>query len=487
LAAVLVLGLPRPAWSQANPTVDPTTAPATAAGAATTRLTRREVVARAVEKGPSLASRAAEREAAQARVDQAVAAFLPRLKVSATYRRVAPVEVTLGDAAIVGARTEGALFMGPSPAPGLPNLVVDAAGQPVGAQLFTVASIENQYELKAEVGVPLSDLLFRMQKAVGAARAGEGAAAAMENAERQKIALDATLAYYGFARADASVEVSRRSLERTRALLADTQAIARAGMTTEADVLRVDALVAATEVAVAEAERMRALTRRQLQILLDDDRLEPAVGEAIAADRAATPVPSVDEATRLALANRRELAALRDAVAATEKKQASSRVARYPRLDGFAQVVEGRPNNAIFLPTDAWQPTWAVGVTVSYSPNDTVVNGAAAAESRADESRLRAELENAERNVKLQTAAAVYDLTKARGAIDAAERGAQAATRAQQAASALYRAGEATATDVLDAETRLLAAELQLVYARLDLAIAATRIDYAVGRDLTRS
>jgi outer membrane protein TolC len=442
------------------------------------------VVRRAIEKGATVKSRAAERDAAQARVDQAIAAFLPRVKLSATYRRVSPVEIPLGDAAIVGAKNEGGLYVGPT----LPNgrtVILDDQQQPVGAKRFTIQGIENQYELKAELGIPISDLIFRMNRTVGAAKSATKATELLESTERQKTALDATIAYYNFLRAESSLRVSQRSLERSKALLEDAKATTRAGVTTKVDALRVDALVASTEVAVAEAQRMVSLTRRQLQVILADDKLEPRAGDEGITDSSLAVLPTVEDATRGALTNRGELKALRVAVESVDKKQSSSQVARYPRLDGFGQVMNGRPNNAISIPVDQWKTTWAVGVTLSYSPNDTINNGAVVAETRAERERLSSELENAERNVKLQTASAVYELSKAQTVIDAAKRGQQAASDANEAAKALYRAGEATTTDLLDAETRLLSAELQLVYARLDLATAQSRLDYAVGNDLT--
>jgi outer membrane protein len=447
-------------------------------------LTRQTAVARAIAAGPSLRGREAEREAAEARVDQAVAAFLPRLKLSATYRRVSPLEVTLGNAAIVGANNAGPLFVGPVPTGAASNLIVDSKGQPIGAQSFKLHSIENQYELKAELGIPISDLLLRMRRTVGAAKSAAEAARLMQGAEVQNVALDASVAYYNFLRAESSLEVSKRSLDRTRALLNDAKATTRAGVTTHLDVLRVDALVASTEVTVAEAERMRALTKRQLQILLDDDRLDPQVGEDLPAELPNSEVLSADEATRRAQANRLELKALREAVNASAKRQSSYQIARYPRLDGFGQAVQGRPNNAIFLPQDAWRVTWAVGVTLAYSPNETIGNGAAAAEARADQERLQAELESADRNIRLQTSASLLDITKAKTQIDAATRAQQAARDAYQAAQQLYRVGEATTTDLLDAETRLLGTELQFIHARLDLASAQVRLAHAIGADL---
>ncbi len=449
-------------------------------------LTRQTVVTRAIAAGPSLLAREAEHDAAEARVDQAIAAFLPRLKVSATYRRVSPLEVTLGNAAIVGANNAGPLFVGPVPTGAASNLIVDSKGQPIGAQAFKIHSIENQVELKAELGIPISDLLLRMRRSVGAAKSAAEAARLMQDAEVQKVALDASLAYYNFLRAESSLQVSKRSLDRSRALLNDAKATTRAGVTTNLDVLRVDALVASTEVTVAEAERLRALTKRQLQILLDDNRLDPQVGEELQQEVPDSEVLSDDEATRRAQANRLELKALREAVSAAEKRQSSYQMARYPRLDGFGQAIQGRPNNAIFVPQDEWRVTWAVGVTLSYAPNETIGNGAIAAEARADYARLQAELESADRNIRLQATASVLDLTKSKTQIDAAMRAQQAASDAYQAAQQLYRVGEATTTDLLDAETRLLGAELQFIHARIELASAQARLTHATGADLTR-
>jgi outer membrane protein len=498
LVAVLCFCLAKPSAAQPAPSsaAQPVAASASPVVTATeepqsistgSALNLRTVVERAVASGPSMRSREAERAAAEARVDQAISAFLPRLKLSATYRRVSPVEITLGDFAIVGARNSGGLFVGPSPAAGVSNLVVDDHGQPVGAQRFTFKSIENQYEVKAELGIPLSDLLLRMQKTVGAAKSATEAAKLMLDVERQKVALDASVAYYNYQRAVSSERLSRQSLTRSLALLEDAKATTRAGVTTELDVQRVDAMVASTEVTVAEAERMKALTFRQLQILLSDDNIAIQPADVFDTSGPARSALSVESATRQALANRTELRAMREALQATDQRESSHQVGRYPRLDGFGQALSGRPNTAIFLPIDSWRTTWAVGLTVSYSPNETISNGAVAAEARADYQRIQADLESAERNVSLQTAAAVLDIQKSRIQIDAAQRAQRAATSAYETAKRLYRAGEATTTDLLDAETRLLAAELQLTHANIDFSIAQIRLEHATGKPLTAS
>jgi outer membrane protein TolC len=447
-------------------------------------LTADEVAQKALASNPTLDARQAEIAVADAKVDAAVAQFLPRLTLTASYTRTSPVDSNLGGA-LVGALNEGPILVGPCPNPAMGDqCVTDSAGQPIGAASFSFPSLVNHYSLNARLALPLSDYVLRLSDSLTATRANRRAAEIQKEAETLKVAADARVAYYNWLRTVAGGVLANNSLERFQAMLKDARTAFEVGAATKADVLRLEAAVAATELAITESDAIRSLMEEQLATLMNEPVRQYHVGEAMTID------PSQVRATGqlaalVAEAQRRrlELQALNAASRALRAGADAASVSQYPRLDAFGDVTYANPNPQIFPQRQEWNHTWAVGLSLTWTVNDAFAGRAQAAELDATRIKLEADRKNLLRGIKLEVTAAYFDVKKARAAITTSARSSAAAREAYRVARDLYQVGRATTTDLIQAESELAAASVKEIDAALNYRVAQLKLNHAVGRD----
>jgi outer membrane protein len=455
-------------------------------------LTAEQVAERAVAASPTLAARRAEIEAANAQIAKTTAQFFPRVTLSATYTRLSEADNSLGGA-IVGAQNPGPLGIGPCDPgnPAGPTCPVDGAGVPVGANALEFPTTRNSYDLTAEVGIPLSDYVFTMPSAVGATRANAQANELGKQAATRDVAHEARVAYHDWLRAVAATSITESSLARTAALLKDARTAFELGAATRADVLRVEALVSNTELQLDRAATMRQLAASRLAILMDEAPRDYAPGQAIPAGPQRLPAAAAESSEQDQLAalvaeatsRRLELGSLDARGKALREATRASNATRMPRLDGFGQLSRAKPNQRFMLDTENWHTSWAVGLRLSYTINDTFTNGAQTRELKAQRAQLEAHRAELERGIRLQVTDAYLEARRARMAVTTAEKAHEAAAEAYRVSRELYRAGQATTTDLLAAENDLMQTSLQKVDASIALEVARLNLDHVVGRD----
>jgi len=456
-------------------------------------LTATEVATKAVASSPTLDARQAEITAADAKVDETVAQFLPRLTLTATYRRLSPVDSSLGGA-ILGSEQPGGLVVQPCDPndPGGAQCAVimgaDGTTSPVGATAIEFPTLVNQYSLNARLSLPLSDYVLRLSDSMAASRANRQAATIQRRAETSKIAADARVAYYNWLRAVAGGAVARSSLQHFQSALADARTAFELGSVTKADVLRLEAAVAATELAITETDAMRSVMEVQLATMMDEPVREYQVGEDVMIDPAQVRRPG-NLPDLIARANRQRLEyqALQAASRSLRAASDALRVSQYPRLDGFGDLTYANPNPVIFPQRQEWSASWALGLSLSFTVNDALSSRAQAAQLDATRAKLAADRRNLERGVGLEVTAAYYDAKKARVAIETAARGSVAAREAYRVAKDLYRYGRATTTDLIQAESELVQASLKEINAALDYHVAQVKLTHATGDDVTQT
>lgn len=445
-------------------------------------LTANQVAARTREVSPEAQAKEAGIRAAAARVDKTVVMFLPRVKVSATYRRVSPTETSFGEGAVVVTR---------EPADSLSTLpcTTDGAGVttcplPVAAAQFSFPTFENHYLLNANIGVPLSDYVFRISNALRATRTYQRAAEIQKQAALVQAASTGRVAYYNWLRAVAAQAVAESALGRSRALLEDTKTSFTLGAATKADVLRVEAMVAGAEQMVTETTSLRALASEQLSTLMDEPARAYQVGEDVLG--APPPPPPADLAALIAEAQgqRLEVKAIGAMVAAQDQGIRAARVGQYPRLDAFGDFTYARPNTTVFPQEDKWKQNWVVGLSLSYTLNDPLDSRATIREIEASQAEVVANRTLLTRGIRLEVTSAHSDALRARAAVDTAQRAAAAAEEGYRVARELYRAGRATTTDLISAESELVQASLREVNALLDVKVADAKLEHALGRDV---
>jgi outer membrane protein TolC len=276
--------------------------------------------------------------------------------------------------------------------------------------------------------------------------------------------------------------VAHQALEQARDHLADARHAFEAGQSSKADVLRVEALGASSELLVQRAEGLVHTTEESLRIAMHDP--DPQRAFALGEDLRATPGPlgTPRDAQRLlaeAIERRPEAWSLRE-------QAMVARAAAYPRLDALAQASYDNPELRVFPPSDRFVAGWAVGGQVTWTLNDIgngVTQGRQVDAKRAETLAEKGALLDALRNEVVEAQQAVED---AEVATETGARSLVAAEESYRVRRSLFRNGRAISVELSDAETELTRASLDLVNARVELRVARARLLHAIGRDPTR-
>lgn len=410
-------------------------------------LTAAQAAARAGKHSPAAARKRAEVEAARATIGQIKIALIPITKVTASYTRLSDV----------------------------PALQFGA--MPIQPQL-------NAIHFGAEVAVPVTDLVMRLPPAkqaaldqVTATELGGDAAALDAGAQAEQL-------YYEWVRASLATLVAEKQVAQVEANRAQLAALVEVQRASRADLLQLEAGKAQAELAVAQVKQASQVLADQLRVLMGagpDETL--TIGDDI---RVIDELPALGRDRDLvdaALRRRYEARALDAAVAALDHHAAETKVQRLPKLNLFGQVVYDQPNQRYFLDYD-FHASWAVGVQVTWSPNDFLYTDPNLQSIASQRRAVAADRAGLAMSIESQIASARSALAVADAAYQASQRGLAAAAEGYRVRQDLLANERATATEVLVAETALTTARLAAINALIDRHIAWAKLRHAAGLDV---
>ena len=450
-------------------------------------LTPADAAKQAAGSSYAVRARQAELRAASAKVDQALVNYFPRVTLIASYARLSPVSSSLGGGgALVGARADGPLTTGPCPTNPATTCVLDSSGTPVAASssALDLPSLENQYSVTASLAVPISDYVLRIsQTRASASRAAESKRLEVQAQELQAEA-DARVAFYNWVRAKGQAVVAGQAVAQAKAHVADAKQLRAAEVGSNADVLRLEAQVAGAQQLEAEAQAFESIAELQLRTLMHAPEGRPLeIGVDVLHETAAMPPESLADLQQEALQKRLELRALDEAQESLREVESATKAAYAPRLDAFADATLANPNPRIFPQRDQFDMTWDAGLRLTWILNDTFTTMGASAEAKARVEAVTEQKGSLRDAVRLEVAAAYFDMKKAVVSIESADRGIVSAEESLRVQRELFRAGRATAVNLVDAETELTRARLRRLDAHVGLLGARTRLEPATGRD----
>ncbi len=426
-------------------TVEALFPPPIAGGLSADQVARRAAATsyRAAAQGQALA-------AAEARLDQALVAYFPKLTVTASYTRLSPIT---------------------PPTFGLTG--------------YTFPVILDNYLLQASLVVPLTDYVLRLSQSYAAASHSTKASELDQKAARLSSALDGRVAYYTWVRATAQVTVAERNLQVTRAHLVDARNGFQVGTASKADVLSAEAQVASAELVVVQERNAAKAAEDRIRIAMHEGSARPfAMGEALTVDEAGAVEDDLGALRAEALDHRLDIRALDETAWSLREQSHAAAGALYPRVDGFGDVAYANPNSRIIPQEEKFRATWAVGVRLTWSPNDAFTANGAASEARARASQTEMQKAVLMDSVKTEVMQAWQALSQARFAVQTTSRSLAAAEESYRVRRELFRNGRATSVELQDSEVALFRASLESVNARANLKIAQARLRHAIGRDV---
>jgi len=417
----------------------------------------------------SVRSKQADLRAAAAKVDQAMVAYFPRLSVGASYQYLSPVNLNFSNA----------LALKPNTPPAIASAFA-AEFQYVSPIILPV----NNYALTASINVPVSDYFFRLCQGYAAASHSEKSARLSADAEALQAGADAKISYFNWVQARGAIVVAREAIAQSKAHLEDAKKSFAVGLASRADVLRIDAQVAAAQQAEAESIAFASVAEEQLRILLAtpaDKSLE--IGSDVLNEPAVPPAETLAALQDVALARRLELRALDETIYSLKQVEAATAAGYFPRIDAFGDATYANPNQRIFPSSPVWTGTWDAGVRLSWTLNDTFTTLGATAEARARTAGLIEQKGAIRDALRTEVASAYADALKAPPTIEAADRGMISAEESLRVRRELFRNGKATSSELVDAEAELTSARLRRLNAHVGQLVARARLDHATGRD----
>ncbi len=281
-----------------------------------------------------------------------------------------------------------------------------------------------------------------------------------------------------------AIVVSREAIAQSKAHHEDAKKQFAVGLASKADVLRIDAQVAAAQQAEAESIAFAAVAEEQLRILLAtpaDQALE--IGSDVLNQPAVPPGDALGTLQDLALSRRLELRALDETIYSLKQVESVVRAGYLPRIDAFADATYANPNQRIFPATQTWSGTWDLGARLSWTLNDTFTTIGAAAEAKARTASVYEQKATLRDALRIEVASAYADSIKAPPTIEAADRGMVSAEESLRVRRELFRNGRATSSELVDAEAELTNARLRRLSAHVGQLVARTKLDHATGRD----
>jgi outer membrane protein TolC len=304
---------------------------------------------------------------------------------------------------------------------------------------------------------------------------------------RQRLAIQATSAFYNVIAQRQLLTVSRQSLKRSESLQKASEARLKVGLASKLDVFRAELQAAQTEDALVRSEAALASALEQLRSLLALPPGEPVEPPAVSLMQTVTTEPEPLEAlVARALENRLELQEARDQVADSARSLSLAKQNLLPQLDATLAVTRlgGGPSLA-----DAWSSAdtrATLGVTTSY-PLERSADKANRALAEIDQTSRQRALRQRELDVEGEVRAAVRDLLRIRKSVDLQKQAVAVAAQQRRLATLRYERGLASNFDVVDAEGSLVLARSALVGLLASYKVAEIELKRATGTlDVTK-
>jgi outer membrane protein len=417
-----------------------------------------DCIEQALGKNPSLQISQAKVEAADARASEVTTALLPQIKFTGRAAKLSDVDP-------FGINIQSPFFS-------------------YSGVIFP--SITENYSLKLTLQQPLFTglrLLKNRQMAV------LNADAVREDLSRDQsdLVLNVISAYWNVYRAVKIEEVIRQSVEQVSEHVKDVTNLAKQGLATDADVMKVQVQYSEIKVKHIEARNYIRIASMSLNSIL---------GNSLDVLVAPLDTPNIYHGTGVSLLQedlpllqlrahdrRPELKSLQ---LRSEMNQAGITAAQggwYPQIYLAANYDYARPNPRVIPPKDRWDKSWDVGVVAQWNIWDWFATHHQAIQAQAALRQTEAGLVQLNDAVKLDVAQQYFNAQTAKEKIEVTQGGMEQAQESYRMTSEKFKNGMASNTDLLDAEIALLQAKLTHTQSIVDCTLALAKLKKAVGEN----
>ncbi len=339
----------------------------------------------------------------------------------------------------------------------------------------------DSYQFSANARYPVSDIFLKVWPQHSAGKNITEAREIEVETKRATVDLTAREAFYGHARALATMVVAEQALKQAEAQADQAKLFVDAGTAAPVDSMTARARVESMRSALARAKGAVAISRNTLATYAGV-KVSDIVGirEPVTALPDA-PKEDVDTLLARGLEKRPELRAVRKLVEANGHLRIAERNAALPTLSVDGTVLYANPNQRYIPIQKEFKTTWQVGASLTWTPNQALVGYQRNKKYNAEIEKALADLGALEDAVRIEVVQAYEDFKAADAAARASEAQQQAAEETYRVRLATYRVGAGVQIDLLAADLALTQARLDFVNAAIDSRIALARLARATG------
>ncbi|MBI5400296.1 TolC family protein [Candidatus Saganbacteria bacterium] len=412
-------------------------------------LTLKESIGAALKNNPSVLAAQKKLDAAGARLNQAVGAFFPTIKLSGSYSSL------YSDPQVIQVTIPGA------------STQTFSVGAATGSKSWTASFSQPLFEAGLLPG-------FKM------ARLSADIAAEEFNKIRQNTAYNVTTAYFGVLSADKLAQVADDSLHLANSHFKQVQAMLNSGVATRADFLRAEVQVANSEVALTRMRNALELAKNSFNNILGRSLDAPALISEEAA--AVIPIlPDYGALVKNALVSRPDWKKFICAKNIAEENLALARTSYLPSVK-----LNGQTGNQVtdYSSFQSSLNSWSVTGSASWTLFDGLGRENRINEAAADLAAERANEDQIRNGIALEVRDAFLSLKSVIDSIGSAKKAVDFAAESYKVSSLRFESGVGTNVEVIDAQVVLAQAKTNYLKALFDLNVSKARINNVVGQEV---
>jgi outer membrane protein len=342
--------------------------------------------------------------------------------------------------------------------------------------LARAASTSGGSETQAEMDLTSRLTLWRrgQGESVAEGRASLQASEQSHVSTIQSLVSQVAQDYYGVLAARQLIGVAEGGVESAQAHLDQAKARIALGATAE-----VDALTAESDLAQAQLDLIdtRSTLRSAFAQLKNDMGLAPKNVFEISEEPLpeAEPVPSLEDAVRVALEQRPDVQSARASASASRYALAQAKIRRGPIPEVAAEYAQG------YTDWESRDPSWNVLLSLSWPLFDGYATKADVMAAQASVKRSDANLQQSINQVGLEVENALVEAQRTRERLEGTAKSLAAAEARLAAAEGKYRQGVGILLEVIDARVAVTNARASQVRARYDYQTALVSLQRAMG------
>ncbi|PJA97157.1 MAG: hypothetical protein CO129_02730 [Ignavibacteriales bacterium CG_4_9_14_3_um_filter_34_10] len=387
-------------------------------------------------------------KSAEAKVKEARALGLPSLKLSARYTRLSKVDPFV-------ITTPFGSF------PIAPGIYDNYGTQLTLAQpLFTGFRISGNVELNEELSNAVNDEYDK---------------------DKSELLFNVKNSYWNVFKAQQFKKLMDETVAQIKSHLNDAKNLAKAGMITRNDILKLEVQLSNIEFQQIDAENAVKLSTLALNSVIGLP-LETNTIITSSVNLSKFEIDDISKMVSSALDNRPEVKAAESRIQAGKSGVTLAQASWYPQISLYGNYYYSKPNQRILPSQNQFDATWDAGVMLNMNLWDWLTTKHQTDQAEAQLEQAKDGLGMIKDGITLEVTQNYLSLNQAKRKIDIAKLNVEQAEENLRVTSDKFNNGLATSSELIDAETALVSAKTNYANSVVDFELAKAKLEKSLGK-----